>query len=89
VDPIKRARVYGSQHVPALLSFFCKCQLSGRLEPEVRERLMQGMWEVMDMARLDMGALRGMSAGMDAATREIWKGDWEEFKRVKGRSGLD
>jgi nucleolar pre-ribosomal-associated protein 2 len=81
-DLFKRARVYASQHLPAFLSYFSKCFLSGRLDPSVREKLMPGIWEVLEVARLDMDALYGMNAGMDEATREIWRGLWEEWTRV-------
>ncbi|KAF2199222.1 hypothetical protein GQ43DRAFT_376773 [Delitschia confertaspora ATCC 74209] len=86
-DPVKKARSYASQHLTPLISFFCKMQLSGRLEPDVREKLMPGFWEVFEVSSMDMEGLRGMNAGMDEATKAIWKGLWEEWNRVTGKGG--
>ncbi|KAF2188933.1 hypothetical protein K469DRAFT_626674 [Zopfia rhizophila CBS 207.26] len=84
-DPVKAARTYASQHITPLLSTFCRCMLNGRLQPEVREKVMPGMWEVLTVAGMDMEGLRAMDAGLDKGTKEVWRGVWGEWRGRGGR----
>ncbi|KAF2794802.1 hypothetical protein K505DRAFT_274481, partial [Melanomma pulvis-pyrius CBS 109.77] len=83
-DPVKAAKEYASHYTYPLLGSFCRFQLSGRLEPEVRKKLMVGIWEVVDVAGMDRPALNGLFAGLDRATRDVWRGVWGEWVRVHG-----
>lgn len=68
-----------------LLASFCRFQLSGRLDGSVREKLLPGVWEAVGTAGLDRDSLEAMFAGLDKSSREIWRGVWEEWKKLSGR----
>ncbi|OAG03083.1 uncharacterized protein CC84DRAFT_1151409 [Paraphaeosphaeria sporulosa] len=84
-DPIKAAREYASQYVYPLLSSFCRFQLYGRLDAEVREKLMPGIWEIVSVGQLNKDAIDGMFAGLGKSERDVWRGVWGEWVRVHGR----
>ncbi|KAJ4290344.1 hypothetical protein N0V90_010560 [Kalmusia sp. IMI 367209] len=84
-DPIKAAREYASQHVYPLLSSFCRYQLYGRLEAEVREKLMPGIWDVIGVGQLDKDGIDAMFAGLGRSEKDVWRGVWGEWVRVQGR----
>jgi nucleolar pre-ribosomal-associated protein 2 len=83
-DPVKAAKEYVSHYIYPLLGSFCRFQLGGRLEPEVRLKLMPGLWEVVTVAGMDRSALDAMFAGLDKSTRDVWRGVWGEWVRVHG-----
>jgi nucleolar pre-ribosomal-associated protein 2 len=85
-DPVKAAREYASHFIYPLLGAFCRFQLNGRLLPEVRDKLMPGLWEAVGVASLDNDALQGMFAGLDRSSKDIWKGTWEDYSRSHGRA---
>ncbi|KAF2438964.1 hypothetical protein P171DRAFT_436338 [Karstenula rhodostoma CBS 690.94] len=84
-DPIKAAREYASQYVYPLLSSFCRFQLYGRLDAEVREKLMPGIWEIVSVGQLNKDAIDAMFAGLAKSERDVWRGVWGEWVRVHGR----
>ncbi|KAL1605014.1 hypothetical protein SLS60_004557 [Paraconiothyrium brasiliense] len=84
-DPIKAAREYASQYVYPLLSSFCRFQLYGRLDAEVREKLMPGIWEILSIGQLNKEAIEAMFAGLGKSERDVWRGVWGEWVRVHGR----
>lgn len=84
-DPIKAAREYASQYVYPLLSSFCRFQLYGRLDAEVREKLMPGIWEIVGVGQLNKDAIDAMFAGLGKSERDVWRGVWGEWVRVHGR----
>lgn len=84
-DPVKAAREYASQYVYPLLSSFCRFQLNGRLDPQVREKLMPGIREVVGVGAMDRAGLDAMFAGLDTSTRDVWRGLWAEWLRANGR----
>jgi nucleolar pre-ribosomal-associated protein 2 len=84
-DPIKAAREYASHYVYPLLSSFCRFQLYGRLDAEVREKLMPGMWEVVGVGHLNKDAIDAMFAGLGKSEKDVWRGVWGEWVRVHGR----
>ncbi|KAJ4355601.1 uncharacterized protein N0V89_003621 [Didymosphaeria variabile] len=84
-DPIKAAREYASQYVYPLLSSFCRFQLYGRLDAEVREKLMPGIWELVSVGQLNKEAIDAMFAGLGRSERDVWRGVWGEWVRVHGR----
>ncbi|OCK75692.1 hypothetical protein K432DRAFT_361651 [Lepidopterella palustris CBS 459.81] len=82
VDATKKARQYAGQYIPSLIVWFCKCLLSGRLEPKVRERLMPGVWACLET--VEMEALKAMSSGLGSNERAIWRGLYAEWRRTSG-----
>jgi nucleolar pre-ribosomal-associated protein 2 len=88
-DPVKAAKEYVSHYIYPLLGSFCRFQLGGRLEPEVRLKLMPGLWEVVTVASMDRSALDAMFAGLDKSTRDVWRGVWGEWVRVHGNVGRE
>lgn len=84
-DQVKAAREYASHFIYPLLSCFCRFQLSGRLLPEVREKLTPGIWEALEVASMDREALDAMFAGLDANSKDVWRGVWEEYSKAHGR----
>ncbi|KAF2705974.1 hypothetical protein K504DRAFT_439390 [Pleomassaria siparia CBS 279.74] len=88
-DPVKAAREYASHYLYPLLGSFCRYQLSGRLEAEVRKKLMTGIWEVVGVAAMDRASLDSMFAGLDGATRDVWRGLWSEYVRGNPNGGRD
>ena len=86
VDVTKQAKAYAGQYVPSLLMQYCKCQLNGRLEPGVREKLVPGLYACMDIMIRDT-TMRAMNEAMDAGGRAIWRAlysEWVRFGKWKG-----
>lgn len=79
-DEIKKAKAYVGQFVPHLIGFYCQSLLNGRLAPDVKEKLMPGMWAAMET--VEDKAWRAMSAGMDEQSRAIWNQVYGEWKRL-------
>jgi nucleolar pre-ribosomal-associated protein 2 len=88
-DPVKAAKEYVSHYIYPLLGSFCRFQLGGRFDPEVRQKLMPGVWEVVTVAGMDRSALDAMFAGLDKSTRDVWRGVWGEWVRVHGDKGRE
>ncbi|CAA9959627.1 hypothetical protein PTMSG1_03044 [Pyrenophora teres f. maculata] len=84
-DPIKAAREKASSFLYPLLASFCRYQLNGRLDQEVREKLMTGIFEIVGTASLHRESLDAMFAGLGWSERDVWKGLWEEWESVHGR----
>ncbi|KAH7384306.1 Urb2/Npa2 family-domain-containing protein [Phaeosphaeria sp. MPI-PUGE-AT-0046c] len=84
-DPVKAAREKTSSFLYPLLSSFCRFQLSGRLRPDVRAKLMPGIWEVVGTASLKKEVLDAMFAGLSRSERDVWRGVWGEWESVFGR----
>ena len=78
-DETRKARTYAGQFVQDLLMEFCRAQLTGRLQPQVRKRLMPGIYATIDVVSED--GLRAMNASMDPSTRALWKNLYEEWRR--------
>lgn len=84
-DPIKAAREYAAQHVYPLLSSLCRYQLYGRLDAEVRSKLMPGVWDVIALGQLDKEGIDAMFAGLGRSEKDVWRGVWAEYVRTQGR----
>ncbi|KAJ5020399.1 Urb2/Npa2 family-domain-containing protein [Bipolaris maydis] len=84
-DPIKAAREKASNFLYPLLASFCRFQLNGRLDHNMREKLMPGIWEVVGTASLHRETLDAMFAGLGRSERDVWKGLWEDWEGVYGR----
>jgi nucleolar pre-ribosomal-associated protein 2 len=84
-DPVKAARERTSHFLYPLLASFCRFQLSGRLLPAVRVKLMPGLWEVVGTASLHKEGLDAMFAGLSRSERDVWRSVWGEYESVHGR----
>lgn len=87
-DPVKAAREKTSAFLYPLLASYSRFQLSGRLDADVREKLMPGMWEVVGAASLSRDGLDAMFAGLGRSERDVWRGVWGEWESVHGRKDL-
>jgi nucleolar pre-ribosomal-associated protein 2 len=84
-DPVKAAREKTSHFLYPLLASFCRYQLSGRLDPAVRVKLMPGIWDVISTASLHKEELDAMFAGLGRSEKDVWRGMWSEWESVHGR----
>lgn len=87
-DPVKKAREISSAFLYPLLASYSRFQLSGRMEPSVREKVMPGIWEVVGTASLSRDGLDAMFAGLGRSERDVWRGVWSEWESVHGRKDL-
>lgn len=84
-DTNKQAREYAGSYVPYVLMHYCSLQLSASMDPEVREGLKAGIWEMMGVVGIE--GMRGMNVGMGRDQRAIWGVVYNEWLRVgRGRS---
>jgi nucleolar pre-ribosomal-associated protein 2 len=84
-DPLKLAREKTSNFLYPLLASLCRFQLSGRLLPDVRTKLMPGLWEVVGTASLSKDGLDAMFAGLSRSEKDVWRSVWGEWESVHGR----
>ena len=81
-DETKKAKSLAGQYMQYVIMDFCRCSLHGRIDPLNKEKLMTGLYAVLDV--MDRETMRGMNGAMDANGRAVWKGlyqDWERFGR--------
>lgn len=79
-DATKRARQLAGQHMQYLVMEYARCTLDGQITPSVKDKLMPGMYSVLDS--MDRELMRAANAGMDPSSRAIFKGlydDWTRF----------
>ncbi|TKA72098.1 hypothetical protein B0A49_03784 [Cryomyces minteri] len=84
-DETKKARACAGQYVQYVLTEYCACQLRGRLGEGVREKLIPGLWAMLDVIGKD--GIKAMSAGMDGSGRAVLRGLWEEWRRFGDGKG--
>jgi nucleolar pre-ribosomal-associated protein 2 len=84
-DPVKAARERTSHFLYPLLASLCRFQLTGRLLPAVRAKLMPGLWEVVGTASLHKDELDAMFAGLSRSEKDVWRNVWGEWESVHGR----
>lgn len=87
-DPVKKAREVSSAFLYPLLASYSRFQLSGRMDPSVREKALPGIWEVVGTASLSRDGLDAMFAGLGRSERDVWRGVWSEWESVHGRKDL-
>jgi len=85
IDPVKAARERTSHFLYPLLASFCRFQLSGRLLPAVRAKMVPGLWEVISTAGLHKEDLDAMFAGLSRSEKDVWRSLWGEWESVHGR----
>jgi nucleolar pre-ribosomal-associated protein 2 len=78
-DDTKRARQLAGQHMQYLVMEYARCSLDGQIQPQVKERLMPGVYSALDA--MDRDLMRAMNAGMDPSSRAIFKNLYEEWTR--------
>ena len=78
-DETKRARLLAGQHMQYLVMEYARCSLDGQISPPVKDKLMPGMYSVLDS--MDRELLRAANAAMDPSSRAIFKGLYDDFTR--------
>lgn len=79
-DETKRAKQLAGQHMQYVVVEYARCTLDGQIVPSVKDRLMPGMYAVLDS--MDRELLRAANAAMDPSSRAIFKNlydDWTRF----------
>lgn len=78
VDEVKSLRREISQHTQYLLQTYCQVMLDGSITPDVKEKLLPGLYAVMNAT--DVEVMRALNTAMDASQRAIWKDLYAEWK---------
>jgi hypothetical protein len=81
-DETKKTKSLAGQYMQYLIMDFCRCSLHGRIPSSSKEKLMPGLYAVLDV--MDRETMKGMNGAMDSNGRAVWKGlfqDWERFGR--------
>ena len=81
-DDTKRVKALAGEHMQYLVMEYCRCTLDGEITPQVKEKLLPGMYVVLESMSRDM--MRGMNAAMDPSAKAIFKGlydDWVRYGR--------
>lgn len=81
-DETKKAKSLAGQYMQYLIMDFCRCSLHGRIPSSSKEKLMPGLYAVVDV--MDRETMRGMNGAMDSNGRAVWKElfrNWERFGR--------
>ncbi len=86
-DPVRAAREKTSRFLYPLLASFCRFQLMGRLDQNMREKLMPGIWEAVSTASLHRDEIDAMFAGLSRSERDIWRGVWGDWEKLFGWKG--
>lgn len=78
-DETKRVKAVAGQHLHYLVMDYCRCTLDGDIAPDVREKLMPGMYTLLDAMGRDV--MRAMNAAMDPSSRAIFKTLYDDWVR--------
>lgn len=78
-DASKKARSIAGQYMQYLIMEFARNTLNGRIGPENRERLMPGLYAVLDCMPQEL--MRAMNSAMDPSSRAVFKGLYEDYVR--------
>ncbi|MCJ1243369.1 hypothetical protein MMC30_000566, partial [Trapelia coarctata] len=78
-DETKKARNIAGQHLQYLIMEFCRCQLQGRMDPEVRRALNPGYYAIFDAMSQDV--MRTVNSALDAPGRAIFKIVYDDYRR--------
>lgn len=79
VDETRLLRRQVSQHTQYLLQTYCQTTLDGYISPEVKEKLMPGLYAVCNA--MDMEVMKGMNSAMNESQRAVWKDLYGEWRR--------
>jgi nucleolar pre-ribosomal-associated protein 2 len=78
-DATKAVRIRAAQHLQYLITEYCRCVLDAELQPRTKEKLMPGIFAILDAMGRDL--MRAMNAAMDPSSRAIFRGVYEEWSR--------
>lgn len=78
-DETRQLRQQVSLHTQYLLITYTQATLDGYISPEVKEKLLPGLYSVLNAT--DVEVLRGMNASMDGSQRDVWKDLYAEWGR--------
>jgi hypothetical protein len=81
-DEVKQARKLAGQHMQYFIQEYCRCVLDGQLAPDMKNRLLTGLYKIMDAVDRDL--MRAVNAGMDPSSRAIFKdlySNWTKYGR--------
>lgn len=78
-DETKRVKAIAGQHLQYLVMEYCRCTLDGDIGPAVKEKLLPGMYTVLDAMNRDL--MRAMNAAMDPSSRAIFKTLYDDWVR--------
>lgn len=76
-DEVKKTRKMAGQHMQYIVTEYCRCFLDGQISPVMKDRLMPGMYKVMDA--IDRDLMRAMNAGLDPSSRAIFKNLYDDY----------
>ena len=74
-----KLRSIAGQHLSTLLITYSHCQLEGRLESEIKDSLMPGLYVVFSVTNKE--TLLALSAAMDNSSRSIFKNLYSDYRR--------
>ncbi|KAK5091942.1 hypothetical protein LTR70_003039 [Exophiala xenobiotica] len=81
-DETRQLRQQVSLHTQYLLITYTQATLDGYISPEVKEKLLPGLYSVLNAT--DVEVMRAMNASMEVSQREVWKdlyADWGRYGR--------
>lgn len=78
-DETKKVKALAGEHMQHLIMEYSGCSLDGEISSAVKERLMPGIYTVMDAMSRDV--MRGMNAAMDPSSRAIFKTLYDDWTR--------
>ncbi|KAL8759591.1 MAG: hypothetical protein Q9184_003574 [Pyrenodesmia sp. 2 TL-2023] len=81
-DATKTAKTVAGRWMHYLVMTYCECQLKGRLEKAVREKLKPGLWAALDV--IPQEVMRVMNVSLGKEGRGVWKGLYAEWRRERG-----
>ncbi len=78
-DETKRVKTLASEHMQYLVMEYCRCTLDGESNPQVKGKLMPGMYTLLESMSRDL--MMAMNAAMDPSSRAIFKGLYNDWVR--------
>ncbi|RDW64953.1 hypothetical protein BP6252_10604 [Coleophoma cylindrospora] len=81
----EKARKMAGQHMQFVLTTYIKLQLEMRMAPQVREKMVPGLYALFDTTTPEMR--RMLSEGLDSSGRAVFGSlfrDWQQFGKWKG-----
>lgn len=78
-DTTKKAKSLAGQYMQYLIQSYCIFSLQGRLPSSSKEKLMPGLYSVLEV--MDREVMRGMNGSMDGSNRAIFKSLYDEYHR--------
>ena len=78
-DETKRAKSMASHYMQYVIMQYARCQLESIVSPETKAALMPGLYAVLSVMSRD--EMRAMNAAMDASSRAIFKGLYDDFQK--------